>query len=1043
MNKLKNVLLTIFTFVISIYAYGQEENIQKRHIDSLSFKNYLAQSDSLLKIRSFDLALEKLDSAKNIYNNPSQKEYAQHTLLLHKIGILYYYQTKIDSAIFYFEEAYKAREEYYKEPHHETANSLNNLANCYIRTGEYHKAIPLHEKSLSIRQSTLPDRHNDLGISLNNLGVCYKNTGAYNKALNFLNQALQIRESNKGYLSKDVADTKNNIAGCYLLKGNIHSALIEFKESLNIKLEIFEDNHPSLSDSYSNIGICYYDLGNYEKAISHQLQALSVAKSNWGEIHPSVAQSYINLGVCYFDLMKFDKTIKYNLDALKISTEIFGDNNPFLDNLYAGLASGYWGKKDHENSMYYYNATLRERRKIYGDDHPFIADVYQNIALVHKNNEEMDSAIIYNQLCIAHRKTNLGEIHPDMATVYINQGDCYKKINETDSAIVYYNAALIANGINENFSTPPLSRYVAIMALERLGTAYLNKYKEEQSETALNESHKYLIKASENISLYRKKMIESRSKELIAVLFKTAIEENITVKNILVNQYQKKHLLYEIFDAIENSKARTLHENLKESTALSIAKIPDSLTTLEFDLSIEISQLDLALEAKRIDKIPETDSSFLAISSKLLPVQKQYEQLKQDLEDNYPNYYKARYDLSTVTLQEVQEELLTPDQTLLEYMVGDSSIFIFLVQSDTFDIYEIKNNFQLEQQVNDITKNGLYGYHTAPAIEKTGQWYEESIINYADAAVELYQQLIAPVADRLTEKLIVVPDGVLGYIPFEALLSATPEDLGDFATYPYLIKKHQISYAYSATLLKEMTQRVHQHRPTQSVLAMAPFYLKDPTKLLDKWESIETSLMNTSRDSLGHLKGSGDEVAGIKNILNGTALFGPNASLTAFQESAEEYKILHLSTHGKADDRVGDYAYLAFGVPDQAGAFDKLYARDLYNYALNADMVVLSACETGIGKLQQGEGIVSLARAFAYAGAKSIFTTLWQVNDESTKELMIPFYGHLKKASVTKDAALRMAKLDYLNDKEKDNHFLHPFFWSGMIGIGDMSPIKK
>jgi CHAT domain-containing protein len=187
------------------------------------------------------------------------------------------------------------------------------------------------------------------------------------------------------------------------------------------------------------------------------------------------------------------------------------------------------------------------------------------------------------------------------------------------------------------------------------------------------------------------------------------------------------------------------------------------------------------------------------------------------------------------------------------------------------------------------------------------------------------------------------------------------------------------------------------------------------------------------------LPASGEEVAAIVKILDGTPSYGTGATLQQFEQLAADYRILHLSTHGKADDRVGDYAYLAFGVTDETGTFDRLYARDLYNYTLNADMVVLSACETGIGKLQRGEGIISLARAFAYAGAKSIFTTLWQVSDEKTKYLMVYFYKNLKQGQ-TKDAALRNAKLEYMD--KNNSEALHPFFWAGLIGIGDMSRLS-
>ena len=320
----------------------------------------------------------------------------------------------------------------------------------------------------------------------------------------------------------------------------------------------------------------------------------------------------------------------------------------------------------------------------------------------------------------------------------------------------------------------------------------------------------------------------------------------------------------------------------------------------------------------------------------------------------------------------------------------------------------------------------------------------KSINNFGNAAHQLYQTLIAPVKAKLPkdEKLIIIPDGILGYLPFEALLTEKPPRPDAIPAYKYLIQDHQISYCYSATLLKEMRNKKHRQEPTQKLLAMAPFFLGNADTLLSQIDSTEFIAGITLRDTLTALPSSGPEVASIHKILKGQALYGKAATMAQFQKLAPQARILHLSTHGKADDRLGDYAYLAFGMPNAQGTFEKLYARDLYNLSLNADLVVLSACETGIGKLQRGEGIVSLARAFAYAGAKSIVTTLWKVSDEQSKNLMTSFYKYLSKGK-EKDEALRLAKLEFLQKNEKKTELLHPFFWASFIGIGDMRGLEN
>jgi CHAT domain-containing protein len=300
----------------------------------------------------------------------------------------------------------------------------------------------------------------------------------------------------------------------------------------------------------------------------------------------------------------------------------------------------------------------------------------------------------------------------------------------------------------------------------------------------------------------------------------------------------------------------------------------------------------------------------------------------------------------------------------------------------------------------------------------------------------LYQKLVEPIAAYLKEEIIIIPDGVLGYVPFEVLLTQPVTKPARLKNYAYWIKDKQISYCYSATLLREVVQK--QHAPIEegdNFLAYAPFY--DEGEI---YASNSRGLTTRVYEDLKPLPYSGAEVHGIQQLMGGVVLQQEAATEESFIKNASKYRILHLSTHGKANDKVGDYSFLAFTEQKDTIENELLYVRDLYNLQLNADMVVLSACETGIGELQRGEGIISLARGFTYAGAKSIITSLWSVEDESTKDLMILFYQNLKQG-MTKDAALRKAKLAFINDKNRNHAQVHPFYWSGFVGIGDMGAL--
>ncbi|MEZ4955450.1 MAG: CHAT domain-containing protein [Saprospiraceae bacterium] len=342
----------------------------------------------------------------------------------------------------------------------------------------------------------------------------------------------------------------------------------------------------------------------------------------------------------------------------------------------------------------------------------------------------------------------------------------------------------------------------------------------------------------------------------------------------------------------------------------------------------------------------------------------------------------------------------------------------------------------------------MTGYYTQPLAGRTDDLYRNTVQQYIGAGQRLYEKLIEPVKEKLsTKELIIVPDGVLGYVPFGALLSGKPKRASIFDTYPFLEKDYKISYCYSATLLREMKEKQHKRQPTGSLVAFAPFYEGSYTKL-DSTFSISFDTLANGKDTLIfndvatrkdfiNLPASGEEVKAASLFWDGDYYLNSDATEDRFNEVAGNYRIVHLSTHGVADSRSGDYSYLAFAEQKDSIENELLYVRDLYNIQLNADLVTLSACETAAGELQRGEGIISLARAFAYAGAKSIVTTLWVADDNATKDLMKVFYQQLKKGDA-KDSALQKAKLKLLEDRRH----AHPFFWTGFVPVGDMSTMK-
>jgi CHAT domain-containing protein len=480
-----------------------------------------------------------------------------------------------------------------------------------------------------------------------------------------------------------------------------------------------------------------------------------------------------------------------------------------------------------------------------------------------------------------------------------------------------------------------------------------------------------------------------------------------------------------MFAFVEESRALILRQSILENTKNQAFSPPDSTTLARLqELKQTVLTTEIALQLLKDEEVPETDRTFIALHAKLFDLKERLTLFNQELASNQEGYFETVVSPSSVTRGQLQEALRISNQALLEYFVGDSSIFIFIIQADNYEVLEVRRDFPLADWVHQFRAG-------------VSKPYAAGLKSYTKAAYQLYEKLFAPLGNNLPERLVIIPDGDLGYVPFDVLLTAPPDSYYEPENFAYLLRRHQISYSYSATFLLRMQEKQHRNPSKANLLAMAPFsgvdtVLSSQLNLGDFLSDIRTV------DTLMPLPFSRLEVDSLRTLFGATSLYGKSATKVNFLQLATQFRILHLATHGKADALAGDYSYLVFAPQLDSLANELLYVRDIYNLELNSDLVVLSACETGIGQLQRGEGMISLARAFAYAGAKSITTTLWQVSDRSTQELMTLYYRHLF-SGLHNDLALQQTKLSYL--KSNTGAAAHPALWAAFIGIGDMRPI--
>ncbi len=1019
-----HTLCLVFCLLSSLFLNAQAHIFTL--VDTTIANKLLKESNDLNTQWKCEEAFLKIDSALAIYIQllgDSSKETAN---VFFQRGFINLSVIKYENALHDFQTSLIIRQKQLNEMSREVAFSYNAIGIVYYEKGDNSLALSYFEKAMKIRVQLFGNKHPDVASSFNNVANCYADRGDTDTAIPYFEKALAIQINAIGDNNLKTALFLKNIGRCYFDKGDYEKALFFHQKALKIRLGLLGELHSDIAVSYYNIGNCYEFKNDYEKALNYYNKALQIMLKTAGELDPNTAMAYGNIGNAYLFLKEYDIAIKFQKKALDIRLKIFGEKHRNVATNLAALGLTYLEKGDYSQSIECYNKCKALAVQIFGKGSTDEANTYLGLGLVSMKSDKFQAALSYFDEFYGIMSKKLGAKSPYVSQVLMLKGECYYALKDFDNAISMFEKSISFNqyAFDLNFSNVKSVSYL-IETLSEMGKVYNNS---SFSNINREKSLDYYKQALKAIGYLNNNLTTDGGKIFVKnknyQTYEGAIQSNLLLDN--------ENLVKETFDYVEQSKASNLFAHIKETNALHFAGVTDSLLQYEYHLRSDITWRDKQRQEKLNAGKSETDSSVLDISSKLFDLRQQYDSLKTYFEKNYPDYYRLKYDLATVPLSTIQQKMLSSNQTLLSYFVGDSSIYAFVVRKDTFVVVDIKKDFPLESWVRQL-RDGLYGYHTAEV--KTEKLYEMKADSFVDASTKLYDKIIAPLSKILTKELVIVPDGVLGYVPFDVLLTEKPKEATDFNKHNYFGKEKIISYNYSATLWQEMRAKKHKTEPTKRFVGYAPYFEGDTSQF-----ALQFGDDIAMRTGLNPLPNTGEEVYKSQKLMKGESFIGKTATKAQFTETAGNYRILHLATHGKANDKIGDYCFLAFTEQKDSLDNELLYVRDIYNLSLNADLVVLSACETGIGELKRGEGIISLARAFAYAGAKSILTTLWRVNDKSTLQIMEGFYRHLKNGQA-KDRALWQAKLDYLNKAK--NLAAHPYYWSAFIPIGDMGRVKN
>lgn len=839
------------------------------------------------------------------------------------------------------------------------------------------------------------------------LGAIQSQLGHYDNAISHYEKALARYESVGARGSKYLAAVFQNLGICYNAKGDIEQAknFYENAERIISKLQVVP---PDIYEGIlMNLSYLYLDNKNITDAERYNEKAFLV-----NPVSPNNFKKWNARGLISLERKEYDKSIFLLKRALQVGEKDLGPQFAEKEVIHMNLGMVYLAMSDFDHSTYHYQIAMELIEKKAGKQNSSYSACLKDMGKNYLNKKEMESN---TAKFLVLKKRNL-----EMALDYFQQA--LKTITTGSMPDEWQSNPAIDEVINKT---------ILLELVKNKAETLLQLSQIEDNLKSSGESLKHLKLSLSTFELAIK-TIQTIKKEIQTQesrFYLSANEHPVYAEalEVAVNLYEKsgeRQYFDKGFEISERSRSADFQTMLREIQAKKTAGIPDSVLQREMEIKGEIAAYENFIFNEKSAEKPDL-VKINHWKDKLFSLKQGYQQMMSLIERSYPNYYEYKYADPIVSVQKIQQNL-NRREAFIEYFINESKqgrpgeLYTFVITDHEYRLIRksIHTEFdtRLDQILKFIRNSNVLTTHKA------------DYLSYADNAYSLFKFLIEPITPFMENfRLVLVPDDKLAYLPFDALL-ASPADTTkmDFRNLDYLVHHHAISYTYSATLLYYYFQNNSKY--SKKIGAFAPDYSDKPL------------VFGTQSEYLLPLPGAVDEVNGVTSLLSGDRFLKKEATKNQFLKTAQNYDILHLAIHTTLNDTLPLYSKMVFSADTTAKAERALNTYEIYNLRLKSDMVVLSGCNTGSGKLQKGEGVMSLARGFLFAGCPSIIMTLWNVEDVSSSGMVVEFYRNLK-SGFSKDEALRRAKLDYIS--HADPLKAHPHYWLGYVSIGKQNALYK
>ena len=868
-----------------------------------------------------------------------------------------------------------------------SATLLANSRARFFHKKANHSLASKYFKKAHFLSQTLLDKNKQLVINqLIALANHFSSQMVPDSALYYLNRSLEILDkegSNHPFLRAKIF---NNLGNNWNQKGFFRQAFKNYEKAFLIYNQFALASQQKIN-CLINMGTASLEWGNNVRAIELFNESLHLSDT----IPSSKIQVLNLLGQAHLYQGQQEEALRYLLEGVMVFREYPSLPKEQEGLTYFNLGSIYTELEQYSGAIYYLNKAMESFQM--GTN---ATDRWVSCAL-----KKVQCQIGQRKMELAQKELKVIESKIAPNTPLLNfshwllKGQTY--LNQPDQAIQCFEKA-IENLNKGNLLEETAFPYETIQAMLSIAQILFRQGKQNESPAALKSALEHCTNGVSILESWRAQFPSSQ----------TIIQINNTF-------YQLYNLSIAIcFELNRYSSTQSYAENALQHTEkyrttflenLIATPIPDDSIQIKLDsLHKTISYLKKQRFLKtQMNPWNNSSISIYSIDSALNATKIGLNHF------HFQNNSNKTFSIQNLSGSVVQEKL-APNETLINYHWGDQQLFVFLLTRDTFLFTAIPNNQELAAQIEEFsficrTHPDWLPHHDQASIFES----------YSELGYNIYQKILAPFEPFLRDQISIIPDGWLCLLPFDALIKSPQAQGYRFKKHDYLIKHFSIQYYQS--LSHRALLQPNDSTDNHPIYAVAP-------EFRDNTYQLSTLFYNIA------------EVKSILKFWPGKSLEGNAAKKAIFLKEAEQQKILLLSTHGVMNDRSPEFSFLAFTeVKDQSMENDLLFATEISNLKLKADLVVLSACQTASGQLSRGEGLLSIAQSFFQAGAKSMVASLWNAGDQQAMQLISDFFLNLKEQN-DKASAIRKAKLQYLEFAE-DQMAAHPYYWAGFISIGN------